>query len=125
MPAKFGKIIWFDLTVEHAETVRDFYQQVIGWTPDTIDMETYQDYSMKASDGSTAAGICHKQGENAPIPSQWMLYITVANLDESLKSCVANGGKVLVPTRSMGASRFAVIEDPAGAVCSLFEQEPS
>lgn len=122
MPSAIGKFMWFDLTVENADAVRDFYQQVVGWKPDTVDMGTYQDYSMKAEDGSVVAGICHKRGDNAKLPSQWMLYITVSNLEESLKTCTANGGKVIVPTRDMGGSKFAVIEDPAGAVCTLFQQ---
>ena len=26
-----GKIVWIDLTVEHAESTRDFYANVLGW----------------------------------------------------------------------------------------------
>jgi hypothetical protein len=125
MASNAGKIVWFDLTVDNADTVRDFYQQVLGWTPEPVDMGGYQDYSMKASDGQVAAGVCHKRGENQGQPSQWMLYITVDNLDHSLAACTANGGQVVVPTRQMGNSRFAVIQDPAGAVCALFEQGDS
>ena len=31
------------------------------------------------------------------MPAQWMLYITVSNLDESLEQCAALGGTVVVP----------------------------
>jgi len=123
MTGKSGKIIWFDLTVENADSVKGFYQQVIGWTPDTVDMGTYQDFNMKASDGEVAAGICHNRGDNARQPAQWMIYITVANLDHSLAACESNGGKILVPVRDFGTARFAVIQDPAGAVCALYEQK--
>lgn len=30
---EIGAVGWFDLTVEDAESVRDFYAGVVGWTP--------------------------------------------------------------------------------------------
>ncbi|GAB4530972.1 MAG: hypothetical protein OHK0046_51770 [Anaerolineae bacterium] len=114
--------MWVDLTVNNAEGIRDFYQQVVGWQPSPVDMGDYQDYNMLGPDQQPAVGVCHKQGPNADQPSQWMIYITVDDLDQSLAAVEANGGKVLSPIRGGGGTRFAVIQDPAGAVCSLFEQ---
>jgi hypothetical protein len=51
-----------------------------------------------------------------------MLYIGVADLEASLAACAAHGGRLLVGPRGGGGVRFAVIEDPAGAVCTLMEQ---
>ena len=122
MGSDIGKIVFLDLTIENADVVRDFYQQVVGWTPESVGMGDYADYQMKTLSGDIAAGICHKRGPNQQQPPQWMIYITVADLDQSLAACTAHGGKILVPTREAGSSRFAVIEDPAGAVCTLYEQ---
>lgn len=33
-----GKMEWMDVTVEDAEMVREFYQNVIGWTAEAFDM---------------------------------------------------------------------------------------
>jgi predicted enzyme related to lactoylglutathione lyase len=121
--SKAGKLVWFDLTVDNAEAVREFYQQVVGWTSAPVNMGDYNDYSMMAADGSGAAGICRKRGDNASQPSHWMIYIAVDDLDQCLTACEANGGKIRVPIRGGGDFRFAVIEDPAGAVCALFEQK--
>ena len=50
------------------------------------------------------------------------LSIYVKNIDESAKLCKENGGKVLSEPKMMtGFGKFCVIEDPAGAVCALFE----
>ena len=77
---------------------------------------------MNAADGRSVAGICHARGENASLPPAWLVYIVVADLDESMRRTTARGGKVLVPPKSMGAeARFCVIEDPAGAVAALYE----
>ncbi|MEO1290650.1 MAG: VOC family protein [Chloroflexota bacterium] len=115
-----GKAAWIDLTVDDAETVRDFYQAVIGWQPQAVSQGDYDDYNMMQGD-TPATGICHKRGSNQDIPSQWMVYFTVSDYDASLEQVTANGGKVLVPTRGEAGQRFAVIEDPAGAVFAMYE----
>jgi predicted enzyme related to lactoylglutathione lyase len=118
-----GKIGWIDLTVPNAEALRDFYQSVTGWTASPVDMEGYQDFCMlPAGETQPVAGICHARGPNSELPPVWMVYITVDDLDESLRRCETLGGKLRMPVRSMGAmGRFCVIEDPAGAVAALFE----
>jgi uncharacterized protein len=118
-----GSIGWIDLTVPNAEHVRDFYQSVTGWSPSPVDMGGYSDFCMHPSPGSEpVAGICHARGPNASMPPQWIIYINVDDLDESVRRCAELGGKLRVPVRSMGPSgRYCVIEDPAGAVAALFE----
>ena len=118
-----GSITWFDLTVPDADKVKDFYSQVVGWKVATLSMGDYNDFNMNSpKSGKTNAGICHKRGGNAQLPSQWLIYITVKSLDESSKLCKENGGKILVGPKDMsGYGRYCIIEDPAGAVCALFE----
>jgi predicted enzyme related to lactoylglutathione lyase len=68
------------------------------------------------------AGICHARGHNAGLPPVWLIYITVDDLDQAVRRCEELHGKVLRPATGAGPSgRFCVIEDPAGAVCALFE----
>ena len=86
-------------------------------------MGGYSDHCMnQPGDGKTVAGICHARGGNAGLPAQWLLYIIVADLDESLKQCEAGGGKVLRGPLSYGAQgRYAIIQDPAGAAAALYQ----
>jgi uncharacterized protein len=128
--SQVGSIGWVDLTVEHAPEIRDFYRAVVGWGSTEVEMESYQDYGMTLPGGESAgemvAGICHARGPNAGLPAQWLIYITVADLDASLARCQELGGRVLGPPRSMtGHGRYAVLADPAGAVAALFEPERS
>lgn len=117
----YGTIGWMDLTVPNASEVKDFYTKVTGWKPEPVSMGEYDDYNMTAN-GEPKAGVCHKKGSNSDIPSQWMIYINVRDLDESLKECEANGGKAVTSIKSAGSmGRYCFIEDPAGAVCGLFE----
>lgn len=122
MATVHGEAGWLDLTVPNAEAVRDFYKSVVGWTVTDVAMGSYNDYAMNASDGRTVAGVCHKQASNANIPSVWLVYFTVQNLDNSIVECTRLGGKVLAEPRAAGNDRFAIVQDPAGAVCALYEK---
>lgn len=118
-----GTLGWVDLTVTHAAVIRDFYQGVVGWRSEPVSMGGYEDYNMiPPATGQPAAGVCHARGVNAGIPPVWLIYITVANLDESLKTCLQLGGEVVDgPRGEPGQGRMVVIRDPAGAVCALWE----
>ena len=114
-----GTIAWTDLTVPNADEVRDFYAAVTGWKPEPVSMGDYSDYVMAPPDGQGVAGVCHARGVNADIPPQWLIYITVADVDESIRQCQERGGKVIAGPKKMGGNRYCVIQDPAGAVAGL------
>ncbi|MCH9028080.1 MAG: VOC family protein [Bacteroidetes bacterium] len=122
---EIGSVSWFDLTVPNAEEVRDFYSKVIGWKSEPVPMAKgeYEDYNMKAPESDlTVTGVCHAKGVNADLPARWLLYITVESIDKSIEECKANSGKIIAGPKNMGNyGRYCVIEDPAGAVCALFE----
>ena len=109
--------------MDNADEVKRFYGEVVGWKPEPVDMGEYQDFNMVSEEtGNPVVGVCHKRGPNAGLPSQWMLYITVADLDRSRERCEALGGKILVGPKSMGShGRYCVIADPAGAVAALIQ----
>ena len=117
-----GSIGWFDLTVPDADRLRDFYAAVVGWTPEPVAMGGYSDYGMNTPDGKTIAGVCHARGSNQGLPSCWMIYITVADLDAALAAALARGGKQIGDIRGpKGAPRFVCVTDPAGASFMLYE----
>lgn len=118
-----GSIGWIDLTVPDAAQLRDFYAIVTGWLPSGVDMGGYSDFNMNSPEtGEPMAGICHAREANAELPSQWLIYITVEDVDQSAARSRELGGTVLVGPKEMnGYGRYCVIRDPAGAVAALFE----
>ncbi|HEX7182825.1 MAG TPA: VOC family protein [Thermoanaerobaculia bacterium] len=120
---EIGSIGWVDLTVENADKVRDFYKEVVGWGTTPVGMGEYSDYCMdEPGSGKSVAGVCHARGTNAGLPPQWLIYITVEDLDRSITRCTDLGGKVIAGPKGMGPQgRYCVIQDPAGAVAALFE----
>jgi predicted enzyme related to lactoylglutathione lyase len=117
-----GRIGWIDITVGDAVALRDFYSNVVGWSSDSVSMGDYDDFSMSMpASGETVTGICHARGANADLPSGWLIYIVVADLDASLTACVEHGGKIVVAARPLAGGLFSVIEDPSGAAAALFQ----
>jgi len=122
-----GKIGWLDLTVDDATGIKDFYAAVMGWEVSEVSVDDYQDYCVapRSSDGvasAPVAGICHRRGANSDIPPQWLIYVTVENLDESIAQCERFGGSTVTKVRDMGSyGRMCIIRDPAGAVSAIIE----
>lgn len=117
-----GSIAWTDLTVADATGLKSFYESVTGWTSSGVEMGDYEDFCMNLPDSATTvAGICHARGVNADLPAQWLIYIVVANLKESIERCVSLGGKLLHRRDNPDGGGIAVIEDPAGAVAALYQ----
>jgi len=119
---EIGKIGWIDMTVADAAGMRDFYKTVVGWETDDVDMGGYSDYVMKMpASGDGVAWVCHAKGSNADLPSGWLIYIIVADVEQSAATCGANGGKVVLTPRDLAGGRFCVIEDPGGSIAALYQ----
>lgn len=114
-------INWIDLTVDDAERVRDFYVAVAGWRADPVSMGDYDDYNLCTEDGTPVAGVCHARGSNTGLPPQWLIYITVDDLDAAIVACEAHGGRVVREPVSLMGGRMCVLADPAGAVAAYFQ----
>ncbi len=122
LPTAPGSIAWRDLTVPDAAAVQRFYSAVVGWRAEPFE----GDFNMFVP-GSTApvAGICYRKGPNANLPSQWLMYVLVADLDRSVATATELGGRVVDGPRAVGSGRFCVVQDPAGAVVALYQSVPS
>ena len=117
-----GQILWRDLTVPDAPAIRDFYKAVIGWEHSDHPMGDYADYNMlQAETGEVITGIINKRGVNAALPAVWLMYVGVEDVDASMRVCVELGGRVLVPPKGDVAYKYAVIEDPAGAIIGIMQ----
>lgn len=119
-----GTINWRDLTVKNAEELKEFYKEVAGWQTEDMPMkdgsDEYSDYIMKDLQGNPVAGVCNSRGVNTGIPPQWIMYISVENVTESLDKALKLGGKLLKEHKAKdGSLVYAMIEDPAGAVFAL------
>ena len=121
---KKGQFFWSDLTVPDASSLKEFYKQVFGWQEQEVAMkdsgETYSDYAMTSDDGTAVSGICNQRGVNKNIPPQWIMYINVENVKESLEKVLELGGKLILESKKAdGSYNFVIVQDPVGAVFGL------
>lgn len=118
-----GAITWVDLTVPDGDGIRNFYSSVIGWKTMDVSMGEYNDYCMMSPDDDVVrAGVCHQRGVNKDIPSAWIMYVNVADLDASMEAVKNGGGEIVNGPRKMGEkARYCIIKDPAGAYLGLFD----
>lgn len=117
-----GKIGWIDMTVDNATEMRDFYVSVVGLRPEDVSMGDYSDYNMTMpANGEPVAGICHARGGNADMPSGWLIYFVVDDVNASAALCRDNGGSIVVEPRELAGGRFCVIKDPNGALSALYQ----
>ena len=120
--SQIGKVGWIDITVDDADGLRDFYQELVGWESDAVSMGEYSDYTMKMpSNGEAIAGVCHSRGSNANLPSGWLIYFIVADVDASAAKCKEKGGNLIVEPRELAGGRFCIVEDPSGATAALYQ----
>jgi len=120
---KIGTMAWLDLSVTNADEVKSFYEDVVGWNSDNISMGDYHDYAMlEPISNEAVAGICHAQGVNKDLPSAWLPYFLVADIEASIAAVQAKGGVLVTEIKSMGSDKYAVIKDPAGAVCAIYQK---
>jgi predicted enzyme related to lactoylglutathione lyase len=69
--------------------------------------------------GTPVAGVCFARAGNAKLPPYWLVYVAVENLDASMERCRSLGGTVVDGPRQVGAQRYCVVQDPAGAYVGL------
>jgi uncharacterized protein len=119
-----GSFCWVELGTTDQNAAKNFYTQLFGWTVDDYPMGPGQFYSMFRLNGRDAgAGYTLQKDQLAQgVPVHWNLYIAVANADESAKKAVQAGATVLMPPFDvMDAGRMAVLQDPSGAVFSIWQ----
>jgi predicted enzyme related to lactoylglutathione lyase len=123
-PDFVGRISWLDLTVSDASMTRDFYEDVVGWSVQDVEMEDsgerYVDYALCTSDGNAVAGICHARGVNQALPPVWLICLSVGDLGESLGRVQEVGGEVVEARKGTGGEYvYAVVRDPVGVCLAL------
>src|SRR5688572_19633646 len=115
-----GQFVWYELTTPDVDAARKFYAPITGWGTQPFD----KDYMMWTSGGVPIAGIFRLGPEQRQkgIPPNWMPYVDVNNVDETARKAALLGGKVTHgPAEIPGTGRFAVLQDPQGAVFGIYK----
>jgi uncharacterized protein len=119
-----GSFCWLELATSDQTAAKPFYSSLFGWTPSDSPLGPDAVYTIFKREGRDAAAAYTMFPEQRAmgIPPNWMLYISVANVDDIAKRAKAAGGAVLKDAFDVGESgRMAVLQDPTGAVFSVWQ----
>ena len=118
-----GTVAWTELQTTDPDAAGAFYTQLVGWTARVQDMGEAGPYTLFSKDGKDVAGMMKLPPDTpAGVPSHWMSYLGVADVDGATARVPALGGTVIVqPFDIPGVGRMSVIVDPTGAAVSLFQ----
>ena len=112
-------VMWNELTTSDGSDATDFYTGLLGL--DSGEMEGAMEYTLLKAAGDDVAGVMQITEEMGPVPLHWGVYFGVANVDDTTSKADSLGATILVPgTEIPGIGRFAVIQDPQGAVFGIF-----
>ncbi len=115
-----GTFCWNELMTRDVDAAKKFYSELIGWEMADSGMPG-MDYTMMKAGDKTAGGMMAMPKEVPDmVPSHWMAYLTVDDVDAAAKKVVELGGELLhdimdIPT----VGRFVTIKDPTGAAIAL------
>ncbi|MGZ8456443.1 MAG: VOC family protein [Gemmatirosa sp.] len=119
-PAGGGRFVWHDLMTTDAARAHAFYSALFGWTTQVMPMGEFGDYQMVSVGEHGVGGIVPLEASHG-IPSHWIAYLAVGDVDAACARIDATGGKTCVPPTDIPTiGRFAVCEDPSGALFSPF-----
>ena len=121
---KPGTFCWVELGTSGSEAAKSFYTQVFGWSFVDHPMGEAGVYTILQLNGKDAAALYELMPDMKAqgVPPHWMSYVAVENADETTEKAKAAGGTILKEAFDVFTlGRMAVIQDPTGAVFSLWQ----
>jgi len=120
-PNTFG---WAELSARGLDKAKPFYKKLFGWGDKTSPMgEGQPDYTeFQLAGESVAGGMEMSPMVPAEVPSYWMLYFSVADVDTATKKAIDLGAKEMMGPQDFPGGRFSILSDPQGATFGLLKQ---
>jgi predicted enzyme related to lactoylglutathione lyase len=113
LPNRHGMFIWYEYLAADVDAAADFYGRVMGWQ--AVPVAPVPDAYRRFEIGGQGVGGLARQ---VPGPGPcWLAFIGVEDVDATVERVRAEGGGVHVPPTDIpGIGRFAMVNDPQGAV---------
>lgn len=109
---------WNELQTRDVAAARNFYSAVFGWTYE-VDANGYVSCQQ---DGRTQAGMMQIEESWGEVPPNWSIYFLVGDIEASAAKVQELGGNLIMPVTPAGEiGKFAVAQDPQGAIFSIIE----
>jgi predicted enzyme related to lactoylglutathione lyase len=113
-----GELVWADLVTTDVEKAVDFYTEVFGWEARNSEDSAYVEL---ANEGELICAIAGFNDQDVtPGNAQWLVSISVPDVDSVAEKFEKHGGRVLEAAYEFpNRGRLAVVGDSQGAVLML------
>jgi uncharacterized protein len=120
-------LFWNELTTRDPQHSIEFYGAVFGWVAVLMPTGVGEGYAEFHIGDRSVGGLLPMTGDERPAdaPNHWMVYFAVEDCDAMAERVVDLGGTVPVPPTDVPVGRFAVVNDPQGAVFSMIAVHPT
>lgn len=117
-----GTIGWTELWTRDVESAERFYRELHGFNVSRMPTPL-GDYTLFSVGEQPSAGLFPMpSGTPAEVPSHWVPYFNVYDIEATLTKASGGGGHVTSPVGSVeGVGRYATLLDPQGAVFAVIE----
>jgi predicted enzyme related to lactoylglutathione lyase len=116
---------WAELNARGIDKAIPFYKKVFGWSDKKSEMGGSPDsppYTEFQLQGESIAGAMEMNPMvPADVPSYWMIYFTVPDVDKSFKKAIDSGATEMMAPQDFPGGRFAIVSDPQGAMFGLLK----
>ena len=124
-----GKIVWHDLITHTPEASKRFYHELFGWEFEDQGLDfgfgRTVNYTLIRHQGELIGGMIDANGLDRANPaelSQWVVVMSVADIETATDNVQDNGGKVLTPPTDVAErGKIALVEDSQGASFALLQ----
>jgi uncharacterized protein len=120
MPNPFVHV---ELATTDLGKAREFYQNLFDWKLEDMPMEDGAMYTLvEVGDNDYGVGGGMMKAPMPGMPSNWMAYVSVDDLEAATAKAKSLGGNVIrgiTPVPGMGS--FSIISDPTGAILGLWK----
>jgi uncharacterized protein len=116
-----GNASWHELYTTDGAAGLKFYQDLFGWKNlETMEMGEMGKYYMFGRDSGMLGGMMTKVGEMAHLPTAWLIYFRVPDINAAAERIKSAGGKVVNgPMEVPGGDWIVQGMDPQGAMFAL------
>lgn len=113
---QINPVLWFEIPVKDIGRARKFYENVLGWKLSQEEMGPFTMAMFPMTENAPgAAGSLIKGESYEPSHAGTVVYFSVDDIEETLRRISANGGKTLMPKKSIEKYGFiAHFEDSEG-----------
>lgn len=122
MDSNFGEFVWNELATPNVQKSKEFYNKMFGWEYEDKKVGDMTYTIVKKGDNEFGGIWEIPNAQQSQIPSHWLAYILVENVEQSVEKAKQNGATVVKPVQKAGEmGLFAILKDPTGAHIAFWQ----